>query len=49
MSIAKIQRNVYAIGGRLIDDNDANAYLVYDDEKNIIRLLTLQLVLTFDM
>ncbi|MCH4814423.1 MAG: MBL fold metallo-hydrolase [Saccharolobus sp.] len=39
MSIAKIQRNVYAIGGRLIDDNDANAYLVYDNEKKYYTLI----------
>jgi len=39
MSMARIVRNVYIIGGRLIDRTDTNAYLIYNEPKDYYLLI----------
>ncbi|AOL16117.1 hydrolase [Sulfolobus sp. A20] len=39
MSIAKVYKNVYLIGGKLIDKNDTNAYLIYNEKEDYYTLI----------
>ncbi len=39
MSIARVYRNVYLIGGKLIDKNDTNAYLIYNEKEDYYTLI----------
>ncbi|WP_338599941.1 MBL fold metallo-hydrolase [Sulfolobus tengchongensis] len=31
MSLAKVYKNVYIVGGKIVDENDTNAYLIYNE------------------